>query len=125
MGDSSEVHIGGEANLVGSAIGGRDAIVAGTGQDAATARTPPALDELRRSIAELATALEESGGNVTQREELTEAVDELAREADKLAPNRHVLSGILGEVGKAATGIGALAHTVTAVQQAVAALFGG
>ncbi|MEV5649502.1 hypothetical protein AB0L57_14740 [Nocardia sp. NPDC052254] len=122
MDNRTGVNVGGDLHVEGgSAVGGRDAVVTTT-TGTESAATPATLEDLRRIIAELADAVR-AAGELPERDTVSDAVEHVRAEAAKDKPNRHVLTGILAEIGSALTGVGNLARTVTAVQEAVRAVF--
>ncbi|MEC3954181.1 hypothetical protein VMT65_14170 [Nocardia sp. CDC153] len=120
--EHSELRIGGNVSMHGSAMAGRDAQVVHVDHGAALSIASDPT-EIRRALLDLAAQIRTGAASVPNPDEVADTAERAASEVGREHPNRTILSGLMHAVGGAVGAAGTLARTVTAIQAAIDGLF--
>jgi len=80
--------------------------------------------EVALAITELLNALESHSGKINDRDEVTQAVEQVAEEVKKEKPNKFTLKGLLSSLKDSLGSIVEISEKVTALQKVVALMLG-
>lgn len=80
--------------------------------------------EVSQAITELLKALEAHSDKVVGKEEVTEAVQQVAEEVQKEKPNKFTLKGLLSSLKESLGSVVEIAEKVTVLQRVVALMMG-
>lgn len=80
--------------------------------------------EVAEAITELLKALETNSNKVTDKEEVTQAVQQVAEEVQKEKPNKFTLKGLLSTLKESLGSVAEIAEKVTILQKAIALMMG-
>jgi len=80
--------------------------------------------EVAQAITELLKALEAHSDKVAGKEEVTEAVQQVAEEVQKEKPNKFTLKGLLSSLKESLGSVVEIAEKVTVLQRVVALMMG-
>jgi translation initiation factor 2B subunit (eIF-2B alpha/beta/delta family) len=80
--------------------------------------------EVAQAITELLKALEADSNKVTDKEEVTQAVQQVAEEVQKEKPNKFTLKGLLSTLKESVGSVAEIAEKVTILQKAIALMMG-
>ena len=80
--------------------------------------------EVTQAITELLKALEANSNKITDKEEVTQAVQQVAEEVQKEKPNKFTLKGLLSSLKESLGSIAEIAEKLTTLQKAIALMMG-
>lgn len=80
--------------------------------------------EVAQAITELLKALEAHSDQVADKEEVTQAVEQVAEEVQKEKPNKFTLKGLLSSLKESLGSVVEIAEKVTVLQKVVAVMLG-
>lgn len=80
--------------------------------------------EVAQAITELLKALEANSNKVADKEEVTQAVQQVAEEVQKEKPNKFTLKGLLSSLKESLGSVAEIAGQVTVLQKAIALMMG-
>ncbi len=121
--NTNSVHITGNVHATNSAIAANKAQVTQVTNSNVSA-VPADADSINRALVELAGRIRGHTGELTDAEDLAATAERAATEVAEDQPNKHVLAGLMHSIGKAVGGIGTLARTVSAIQDAINSFVG-
>ncbi|MEZ0064773.1 hypothetical protein ABIA32_000761 [Streptacidiphilus sp. MAP12-20] len=123
----NSIRIGDNASLTGVGIAAGDhASASGTASTGeASTPVPQTIDQLRDALAELLTRIQAAdSGDMADAAEAEANAQALHEETGKEAPDKFRIKGLMLSLGAAVGGATVLTTSVTALAQAVRALFG-
>jgi translation initiation factor 2B subunit (eIF-2B alpha/beta/delta family) len=80
--------------------------------------------EVAEAITELLQALEANNDKITDKEEVAQAVHQVAEEVQKEKPNKFTLKGLLSTLKESVGSVAEIAEKVTILQKAIALMMG-
>lgn len=80
--------------------------------------------EVAEAIAELLKTLEANSNKIIDQEEVTQAVQQIAEEAQKEKPNKFTLKGLLSTLRESVGSVAEIAEKVAILQKAIALMMG-
>jgi translation initiation factor 2B subunit (eIF-2B alpha/beta/delta family) len=118
------INISGGSINAGQIAVGRDAQAIQNTYNLANQLGESGKSEVAQAIAELLKALEVNSDKITDKEKVTQAVQEVAEEVQKEKPNKFTLKGLLSTLKESLGSAAEIAEKVTILQKAIAAMMG-
>ena len=123
-GHNEGINISGGSLSAGQIVVGRGAQALQNTYNLANQLGESGKNEVAQAITDLMKALEANSDQVVDKEEVTQAVQQVAEEVQKEKPNKFTLKGLLHSLKESLGSISEIAEKVAVLQKAIALMMG-